>query len=101
MARNIDLDKLIKEGRAEIFHLDVDNKYVGPNFLLAGDPTLLEKVPFKEGDPLFDIIFEPQTYQELELKEDDIVTFGSNKQEWRLVETTGLAQGMSASFAKA
>ncbi len=68
MARNIDLDKLTKEGRAEIFHLDVDNKYVGPNFLLAGDPTLLEKVPFKEGDPLFDIIFEPQTTRSWSLR---------------------------------
>lgn len=90
MVKNIDLDNLMSKGLVvEIFNIDVDNKYVDPNFPSPREPAHFKKIPFKKGDSQFEITFELQTYQELGLKEGDIATFGSNQQRWRVVEVSG------------
>ena len=101
MAKHIDLAELKSKGLVvEDLDIDVNNKHVEPHPYLPGDPTPSGKVPYKAGDPQRLIIFEPQTYQELGLKEGDMVVFGNNEQKWRIVEIAGSAKGPSVFFAQ-
>lgn len=97
MTRNIDLDKLKKEGLAEEFL--VLKQGTAPNPLLPGDPTPFKEIPFKKGDPQLEITFAHQAHQELELEVDDIVTFGSSKKEWHVVRAEKSGKEITVFFA--
>lgn len=99
MAKNIDLENLKRKGLADVFV--PTKKYIGPNPLFPGGPTTWENVSYTEGDPQLDLIFDPQTYQELGLKEGDMVAFEGGRKEWRIVEIGGLGEKVSVSIALA
>ena len=101
MAKNIDLENLKRKGLAEVFVPDLTKKYIGPNPLFPGDPTTWEKVSYEEGDPQLDLIFNPQTYQELGIKKGDMIFLDDGRKEWRVVEVGGLDDKVSVSIALA
>lgn len=97
MAKNINLANLIKKGLAEEWQ--VTRKGIGPNPLFPGDRTTPKEFSAEEIASQKAIFFDPQTYQELELQEDDIVVFASGGQEWRIVETGVFDNRILVSFA--
>lgn len=100
MAKNIDLKNLEEKGLAMVINLNVHTRHIEPNPLLLGDPTPSGTIPYKEGDPQRVVVFEPQTYQKLGIKEDDPVVFRGDKRKWRVVEVAGFIHNwVSVSFA--
>lgn len=99
MAKNIDLDKLKKEGLAEEFL--VLKQGTAPNPLLPGDPTPFKKIPFEKGNSRLEVTFALQAYQELGLKIDDVVTFGSDKKRWRVEKMEEAGKEITVFFALA
>lgn len=99
MAKNIDLETLIKKDLARVWY--VFNKGTVPHYLLTGDPHPFKDVSFERGDLQPEVTFKPQAYQELGLKKDGKVTFGNNRQEWRIVEVDESAQEVCVLFALA
>lgn len=100
MAKNIDLNKLQREGLAKVLHLDVNSKHVQLHVFLSGDHTP-KKVPYQKGDPQKIIFFESQTYQELGLEEGGMIVLESGGPEWRIVEVAGSPEGPAVSICPA